>query len=434
MPRTKKTRNPFGSIIPRKLKRSGRSITVYDARKRYTNAAGLPDEKFKRCTSHGEALVALSNFQTAIDTELAGESLKAAAPSPVHTLFELIEEFRTSSVVPFESSNGEKIRGYKGNLTHIKTILDEIKTFFSDDPELPSITFDRLRRFKEYLQTKPTIKKSLPAISTVNEKLALLNRVLTVAFEKEWIEVNPFKKGKGLIKQSKRKKRNRPMTFAEEVRLYEVCQPHDQIIPVERKIKGTMAQYTQTFHIDRRNLWSLIIASADTGLRAGEVFGLRWWQIDLDRRVIYLTEEAADRTKTGEPGILPMTYRLHELFMSLWEEHQPPDETVFKQFYYATAWDNACREAGITNLQFRDLRNTASTRMVLSGSSESQVMKVTRHRSRGVFQDHYVSVDLLNAQKIGASMDRFIAEEYEKLRSKGNDKGNATSAEEAKAA
>lgn len=42
MPRIKNTRNPFGTILTKKITLRGRKVTVYDARKRYRDVEGKP--------------------------------------------------------------------------------------------------------------------------------------------------------------------------------------------------------------------------------------------------------------------------------------------------------------------------------------------------------------------------------------------------------
>lgn len=69
MPR-KETRNYSGSIFRREVKKDGKTITVFDARKRFTTLSGENKEKFKRCRSKSEAQTALINFQNEIDSEL----------------------------------------------------------------------------------------------------------------------------------------------------------------------------------------------------------------------------------------------------------------------------------------------------------------------------------------------------------------------------
>ena len=45
----KETRNFSGSVFKREIKKEGKLITVWDARKRYKNANGENKEKFRRC-------------------------------------------------------------------------------------------------------------------------------------------------------------------------------------------------------------------------------------------------------------------------------------------------------------------------------------------------------------------------------------------------
>lgn len=70
MPRTKETRSFSGSIFKRETVKDGKTIVVFDARKRYKTASGENKEKFKRCSSQKEANAALVNFQNEITFEL----------------------------------------------------------------------------------------------------------------------------------------------------------------------------------------------------------------------------------------------------------------------------------------------------------------------------------------------------------------------------
>jgi len=66
----KTTRNHSGSIFKRQLKRDGKTVTVFDARKRYKNERGEGKEKFRRCASQADAAAALVEFQNEIDREM----------------------------------------------------------------------------------------------------------------------------------------------------------------------------------------------------------------------------------------------------------------------------------------------------------------------------------------------------------------------------
>ncbi len=70
MPRRKETRNYSGSIFRREIKKDGKTVAVWDARKRYKNSIGANKEKFRRCRSQKEANAALINFENEIAFEL----------------------------------------------------------------------------------------------------------------------------------------------------------------------------------------------------------------------------------------------------------------------------------------------------------------------------------------------------------------------------
>ncbi len=66
----KETRNYSGSIFRREVKKDGKTIAVFDARKRYKSISGENKEKFKRCRSQREAQTVLINFENEIAFEL----------------------------------------------------------------------------------------------------------------------------------------------------------------------------------------------------------------------------------------------------------------------------------------------------------------------------------------------------------------------------
>ena len=405
MPRTKETRNFLGTILQKKITRNGRKVTVFTARKRYAllDADGNPQkdakgkiiykDKTKRCFSMSEAQIALTNITKEIEQEQKKFLEEQKAAPKDRSFFELVEYFRTEYVKPAIFSGGEKIAGYRQDLETIKRHLNEFKKYFGDVP-LKAFTYEDFRRFKEHLASTPTKFGSLPQPSTYNRKLTLLNRVLNVGVQLEWLVVNPMKKGKPLIKKSIENKRNRMLTFEEEERLLAQC-------------VGL-----------REHLKLYILLSLETAMRRSEVWNLQWWQVDFQKSVIYLTEEAAKKTKTGEEGILPLTKRLADELKKIHEvsPSTAPNDLVVGKLETKRSFHTACRLAGIKNLQYRDLRATGATRMVLAGNPESQVMKATRHTEFDTFLTHYTGVDVKNAQVIGERLQQYNEIEKAKIK------------------
>lgn len=405
-------RNPFGSIHKHKVTRAdGRKETVFDAIKRYTNREGKKDKKFARCYSNGEAAAALLRFQGEIENELAEPA------DPEHTFGELVDFYKDTYVKAPVYRDGQKIAGFKRNLTNLKTNLEILRDHFGQGTPVNAITYAAVYDFKVRYSAGDTFRGKPPAVSTINEKLALLRRLFYIAIQRRWIDTNPFRQGDPLIKKSAEVKRNRMLTFEEENRLLKACENH-QIAYTDRRGRS----YKRW--VERDRLVPLIITAIDTAMRAGEIFRLEWWQVDFDNRVIYIKGEAAEKSKTGTGGVLPMSKRLFDLLAKMDEARidKDPESKVFYQFEYKRSFNSACREAGIEDFQFRDLRSTAATRMVLAGSPESQVMKVTRHRQLKIFLEHYSNVDILNAQRIGENLTKFQRKQTAESNQRSNQK------------
>ena len=411
MPRTKTDRNPFGAIIETWSFRDGKRRKAYDARKRYTDADGNQKQKFKRCWTRADANTALINFANEIKTEIENAKTEKERNSR-RTFAELAAHFKTHYVKPAVVVRGRKIAGYKRNYKSVERYVEEFERVFGARP-LKSISYEDIRIYAENLAQTKTRNKEFPAVSTINDKLGVLRRILNIAVQKDWLDVSPFKRGKSLIDRAGEKKRTRMLTIEEEKRLLDACRIEKKIVPYVRVCRRDGREIeekvTQIVPVDRKRLIPLIVCALDTAMRRGEIFNLEWRQIDLENRIIYLTEESATETKTGTEGVLPMTTRLFEILSEM--KSRAKGRKVFTPYNYRKAFTGACRDAGIEDFQFRDLRSTGATRMVLAGNPESQVMKVTRHRQLKIFLEHYTNVDVKNAQRIGAKLDDFLEKE-----------------------
>jgi integrase len=382
----KETRSPLGSIFQRQIEKQGKRITVYDVRKRHKTADGTYKDKTKRCYTYAEALVVLGNMGTTV----------AELPPPDHKLFELTAYFRREYVKPAVFSRGKKIAGYKQSLKTVNNYLDEIEQFFGDVP-LKRITYEHLRSFAERLASTPTKYGSLPAASTYHKKLTILGRLFNVAIQLDWIDVSPMRRGPSLIKRSSERQRNRMLTYEEEERLLEQCTG------------------------ERAHLRPYIICALDTAMRRGEIYNLKWWQVDFEKGVIYLTGTAAADTKTGVEGVLPLTDRLAAEFSKLRDYRSliMPNDLVLGRTEFKRSWKTACKLAGVADLQFRDLRASGATRMMLAGNVGDLVRKITRHQRLDTFIDHYTAIDEQNARTIGRKLDKFNKKEAGRVKARG---------------
>jgi integrase len=66
------------------------------------------------------------------------------------------------------------------------------------------------------------------------------------------------------------------------------------------------------------------------------------------------------------------------------------------------SWNLACQAADVPGLLFHDLRRTAVRNLRRAGVAESVIMKITGHRTRGIFERYNITdqSDMLGAGEI----------------------------------
>lgn len=128
-----------------------------------------------------------------------------------------------------------------------------------------------------------------------------------------------------------------------------------------------------------------------TGMRLGEVLGLRWANVDLGTGEIRLE---AGTTKNGEGRTVPIAGEVLEM-LHLERERNPESEFVFthegervKSFY--KAWKSATKRAGLEGLLFHDLRRTGVRNLVRAGVPERVAMAVSGFKTRAVFERYNI--------------------------------------------
>ena len=194
--------------------------------------------------------------------------------------------------------------------------------------------------------------------STMNRHVALLKKMLNLAIDWGYLKENPARRVK--LFSEKDNLRERILSPSEEVELLTKCAPH---------------------------LRSIVLTALHSGMRRGEILGLRWYQVDLVKRLIRV-----EKTKSGKNRIVPINAVLHEELGRL-QRLAGRSENVFSNPKTKapikdtkTAFYGATRRAGIKGLRFHDLRHTFASRLVAAGVDLNTIKELLGHSSLSTTQ------------------------------------------------
>lgn len=152
-----------------------------------------------------------------------------------------------------------------------------------------------------------------------------------------------------------------------------------------------------TPRVKNANHWILPLTkfALETAMRRGEILGLRWEHIDLQRRTAFIPI-----TKNGQSRLVPLTLLAVEILMKLPRNF---DGSVFpvNGTTLSAAIDKASTKAGIDNFHFHDLRHMAITRLAEKLPNLIELSAVSGHKSLTMLKRYYHPNPQLLAEKIG---------------------------------
>ncbi|UCF70700.1 MAG: site-specific integrase, partial [candidate division WOR-3 bacterium] len=120
----------------------------------------------------------------------------------------------------------------------------------------------------------------------------------------------------------------------------------------------------------------IVITALNTGMRKGEILGLKWEDVDLIKRVILVRDSKNHRSRH-----IPINDILYAELLRL--PHGPTDcEHVFvgkgnKPIRsIQNAWERALKAAGIVNFRFHDLRHTFASYLAMNGHNIRDIQEL----------------------------------------------------------
>lgn len=131
---------------------------------------------------------------------------------------------------------------------------------------------------------------------------------------------------------------------------------------------------------EKTSMELLVELATETAMRLGELCSLKWVDVHLEERFIRLYD-----TKNGSPRDVPLSKRAVQLLQA-----QPKAEKVIG-ITAGTAgvyWREACKELGIEDLHFHDLRHEATTRLAAK-LDMLELSRVTGHKDPRMLRRYY---------------------------------------------
>jgi integrase len=239
-----------------------------------------------------------------------------------------------------------------------KVYAEPAKTYFLGR-QLTSITELEVEEFRSSRIGTDTMFGRTRSASTINHELAVLKSLFAKAVDWGMADKNPAARVKKLPEP---KGRVRFLTVEEAGRLLQSATPH---------------------------LHPILICALETGMRRGEILGLKWSDIDLRSGMLYVRE-----TKNGDPRHVPISQRLRGTLTAL--PRRLGCEYVFsggvsemrqvgktgKTFgAVRTSFRNALKAARIAEFRFHDLRHTAASHMAMAGVPMKTIGEILGHKA-----------------------------------------------------
>jgi integrase len=125
-------------------------------------------------------------------------------------------------------------------------------------------------------------------------------------------------------------------------------------------------------------MYLLVLMGLTTGARKGELLGLKWFDVDFDKRTGLVAV-----SKNGKPKLLPLT---QPVILELMKIRENTNSLVFCSTVSRTTpydirklWLKALKESGIGHIRFHDLRHTAASNLVRHGRTLFEVSTLLGH-------------------------------------------------------
>ena len=302
---------------------------------------------------------------------------------------------------PHARKKAERVQTQRDRLLTLKTFLDErFEPWALTHMKSGKFQLERIRAdFKDQLEKKMTVfhelmveglrqkwKKEGKAPSTINRDIQRLGSVLTQAVKAGVLTAHPLKGMKPM--KADKSGRVRFLSAAEETAL------RDALIAREDRMRAERIRMN-TWRIERHldplperegelldHLKPMVLLALNTGLRRGELFSLKWSDVDLDSKILTVVATSA---KSGQTRRIPLNEEALAV-LTAWRNRQGNAEgLVFpgadgaRLTNITKSWNGVIKIAKLSGFNFHDLRHTFASRLVQKGVDLNTVRTLLGH-------------------------------------------------------
>ncbi len=218
--------------------------------------------------------------------------------------------------------------------------------------------------------------------ATVNRYISPLKAALGRAVQWGFLTANPLATIKPIKIDSKAIVRY--LTGDEEIRLRAALDARDSLLRQKRDSGNQWRQergYKLRTTLKGDHLRPMVVLSLNTGLRRGELFNLKWADIDISRAMLTVSGQGA---KNGQTRHIPLN---DEAMAELrgWKAQSQDNGLVFpgrngKRFdNINNSWQKLLKDSDIVNFRWHDLRHTFASRLVMAGVDLNTVRELLGH-------------------------------------------------------
>lgn len=296
-----------------------------------------------------------------------------------------------------------------------KATLANLRAQFGKDfgaKSLSDVTAWNIEKFKS-----KRLKAGIDPV-TVNRDLDRIRAAINKAVEWKLLPNNPLSSVKRirLVKDDLGEKDEAPyLKPDEEARLRAALIARETHRRAQRASGNTWAR--ERGHKERP-LWAadeftdhlmpMVLLAINTGLRRGELFGLKWERVNFERKQLTV---AASTAKSGKVRYVPLNAEAIEVLERWTKQHDETGGLVFPGAGGSTfthinrSWAGVVKDAELKGFRFHDLRHHFASRLVMSGADLYTVKELLGHSDFEMTQ-RYAH---LSAEHKAAAVEKLVA-------------------------